>query len=219
MSGLSMYSIFPVGIGVSKNSNLYSESTKKEHEYCMSEVETYMHPQYAFETSTNTRLLTTDSNIRNITKFINKSLQEYSKTILQSNNKMKITQSWLSKHDEIPQVTYAHRHPNSVISGVYYIEADPKVHAGLTFSKDLGYGQTFIQHHADPELEDDSNPYAAQEQTVPADKGTLILFPSWLNHTVVGKQVAKPRCSIAFNTWFEDEIGNDKLFTQLGKVI
>lgn len=211
-----MFGLFPMGVGIMVNEDI----PMHEHEYLMNDVKIYKHEFYPFETSVDPRLLTNDDNIPNIRNFIETSLQEYALIMLQTRNKMKITMSWLVKHDyDVPQYVFPHRHPNSVISGIYYVEADPNENSGLMFLKDLGYGQTYIQHHADPDLEDPSNPYAAHQQTVPVKTGTLILFPSWANHMVPHTGENKsPRCGIAFNTWFEDGIGDDALFTTLGKI-
>ena len=211
-----MVDLFPMGVGIMINDNI----PVHEHEYLMNGVEIYKHDGYGFETSVDPRLLTNDDNIPNIRNFIETSLQEYALIMHQSHNKMKITMSWLAKHDyDIPQYLFPHRHPNSVISGVYYVKADPNEHSGLTFVKDLGYGQTYVQHHADPDLEDPSNQYAVHQATVPVKTGTLVLFPSWANHLVPHTGDNKsPRCCISFNTWWEDGIGIDSLFTTLGKI-
>jgi hypothetical protein len=211
---LQMFGLFPMGVGVVYNKDIPEE----EHSYLMNDLETYRHEIYPFDTSVNTEVLSTDINIPKIKSFITESLNEYSKIMTQSHTKLKFTQAWLVKHSgNTNQYLYEHRHPNSIISGVYYINAKEKKHTGLTFNKDLSHGQAFIQNHHDDDLVDPSNMYAAHTVTIPAVTGVLLLFPSWANHTVpMSPPADEMRCSIAFNTWFDGEIGDKKMFTHLG---
>lgn len=62
-----------------------------------------------------------------------------------------------------------HTHPNSVVSGVYYIESNGQG-SPLVF-----YNQNSVQHFKN---------YATYSSAVESYEGRLILFPSWLLHGV-----------------------------------
>lgn len=87
-----------------------------------------------------------------------------------------------------------HYHGNSVLSGVYYLAADPKTSAPLIFEK--------------PEI--NSAPYiaiAAKEQTIftanriayPSETGICYLFPSQIKHGYDTPSRGGERISLAFN--------------------
>jgi hypothetical protein len=85
-----------------------------------------------------------------------------------------------------------HRHPGSVVSGVIWI--------------DLPEGS--------PDLEfwDPTNPLRMLEQpvmehtlTAGATEGTLVLWPSWLEHQTIPSESEKPRISISFNCLYDNE--------------
>jgi uncharacterized protein (TIGR02466 family) len=88
-----------------------------------------------------------------------------------------------------------HHHPNNFLSGVYYVR--------------VGAGSNTIQFH-DPrpqvrvirppvrELTGEN----ADMAVVQVDPGTLLLFPSWLEHSVPPNQGLETRISISFNLMF-----------------
>jgi hypothetical protein len=57
--------------------------------------------------------------------------------------------------------------------------------------------------------------YNAERWWYPADVGTLLLFPSQLEHSVPEVEGDKDRYSISFNTFFKGAIGNSKERTEL----
>jgi uncharacterized protein (TIGR02466 family) len=86
-----------------------------------------------------------------------------------------------------------HVHPGANISGVYYVAAPPST---LEIGKDDGKISFY-----DPRPRANMNQLAAQitrrrEAPVPGD---MVLFPSWLEHSVAAFQGAGERICIAFN--------------------
>jgi uncharacterized protein (TIGR02466 family) len=89
----------------------------------------------------------------------------------------------------------AHSHPNNFLSGVYYVHVDP--------------GADRINFH-------DPRPQAAvirppvveltaentDQVVVPVRSGTLLLFPSWLVHSVEANPNDAERISVSFNVMF-----------------
>ncbi len=104
-----------------------------------------------------------------------------------------IVHAWLNR---APEGGYQrmHFHGNSVVSGVYYLRADPKRSAPLMFEK--------------PEV--NASPYiaiAARRQTIftanrvayPSETGICYLFPSQIKHGYETPSRGGERISLAFN--------------------
>ncbi|MEH2060702.1 MAG: TIGR02466 family protein [Nostoc sp.] len=85
-----------------------------------------------------------------------------------------------------------HDHPNSLLSGVYYIKS-PKDCGGLFF-RDPRLGAHRI---LPPYLE--FTPWTMPSVTYKPVEGTMIIFPSWLTHGVEPNLRDEERVSISFN--------------------
>ncbi len=90
----------------------------------------------------------------------------------------------------------AHCHPNNFLSGVYYVSA-PKGGDSITFHDPRPQPNVFMPPTV--ELTNDN----AGKVTIGVKTGTLVVFPSWLIHSVEPSQASSTRTSIAFNIMFE----------------
>lgn len=115
-----------------------------------------------------------------------------------------ICQSW-ANYSEPGQFHHAHRHQNSLISGVFYVQCNPD--DKIQFLRD-GYQQ--LQIH--PET---WNLYNAVSWWLPVNEGLLLLFPSDTIHEVPTVQGDRVRISIAFNTFPSGMIGTPAKLTRL----
>ena len=111
-------------------------------------------------------------------------------------NGYKFTQSWISfKHPN--QHHSIHSHPNSIISGVFYYghyENDTPV---IEFHKSkIGVNTQLLSpnHQPNPDY-----PFSYEKTTISPSPGLLILFPSFLNHSVPLNTTNRVRKSLAFN--------------------
>jgi uncharacterized protein (TIGR02466 family) len=116
-----------------------------------------------------------------------------------------LTQSW-ANYTEAGQYHHKHAHPNSVVSGVFYPQANKEVDK-IYFYKD-GYERIKV-----PAAE--YNPYNSESWWFEVGAGDLILFPSHLTHMVKTKEDKNTRISIAFNTFLKGYIGSDESLTGL----
>ena len=86
-----------------------------------------------------------------------------------------------------------HLHPNSVISGTYYVST-PRGCAGLKFED-----PRLSRFMAAPPRTADPAHSNRIHVTYPAEAGRVTLFESWLRHEVASNPVNRERISISFN--------------------
>ena len=153
-----------------------------------------------------------DNNILNskemkkIKQFIEKSVKEYFKNIYQPKNNVEpyITQSWCNYTKE-GQFHHKHAHPNSFISGVFYVQAD------RTKDKIYFYKEEYKQIKIPAK---EYNFFNSESWWFETGTNDLVIFPSNLNH-MVEKVVGKERISLSFNTFLKGCIGEDVELTGL----
>lgn len=199
--------IFPTPIGFSYNERLgVDEMHGLEHEWILNQPFEY-HSEYEMHVSKNKFMITT-SPLTQLHEFLETELNEYSKKTLGTDQRLSITQSWCTKHENSIEKTFAHVHQNSIISGVYYLQADENSE-GITFHKNTDYNDRYITWKTNDDL---MKKYYWNWRwcKFPVKTGLLILFPSHLKHEVNGiTQNNSLRCSLAFNSWFTDPIGSE----------
>jgi len=112
-----------------------------------------------------------------------------------------ITQSWLN-FTEKNQHHHEHHHPNSIVSGVIYLNADEQKDK-ITFSR---RERTMIE--LDYEI---LNKFNAPFWDFPIKTGDVILFPSTLGHMVTISTSDDTRISLAFNVFIKGILGNNNI--------
>jgi uncharacterized protein (TIGR02466 family) len=117
-----------------------------------------------------------------------------------------ITQSWLN-YTETNQYHHKHEHPNSLVSGVFYINCNEE------FDK-IKFFKKFNYQIIKPEVKD-WNIWNSESWWFPVKTGDVILFPSSLTHMVETKQGDNTRISLAFNVFIKGTVGNNKNLTEL----
>ena len=134
-------------------------------------------------------------------------VQDYFNKVLSFKDKVTpyITQSWLN-YTELNQYHHKHEHPNSLVSGVFYINCHEEFDKIKFFKK----GYLMIK----PEIKD-WNLYNSESWWFPVKTGDIILFPSSLTHMVETKQGDNTRISLAFNVFIKGTIGINKELTEL----
>ena len=192
--------LFPTAVGFSK---LGRDLTVSELEFIIGQV------RYPNEgnTTSKTRKLLKSVELTEIREFIEDAMLEYFKSVHAPKFDVTpyITQSW-SNYTEPGQYHHKHAHPNSIISGVFYPQADRESDR-IYFYKD-GYERIKL-----PAAE--YNPHNSESWWFEVGAGDLILFPSHLTHMVQTKEDDNTRISIAFNTFLKGYIGSDESLTGL----
>ena len=142
-----------------------------------------------------------------IKKELDKRIHDYFNKVLLTTDDVVpyITQSWLN-FTEKNQYHHKHKHPNSLVSGVFYINCHKELDK-IKFFKD---GYKMIK----PEIKD-WNLWNSESWWFPVKTGDIILFPSSLTHMVENKEGDNTRISLAFNVFIKGTIGNNKSLTEL----
>ena len=123
------------------------------------------------------------------------------------------SQSWVSY--KMPnQLHTIHTHPNSLISGVfYYGEYDSDIPA-IKFHRPIFSNSV---SYLSPKYQADrrKSQYAWDTFSVNPSEGLLILFPSYVAHSVPLNTSNKVRKSLAFNIMSKGRIGDENTLTEL----
>ena len=138
-------------------------------------------------------------------------IADYCKEAYSITNKveMYITQSW-ANHTKPTEWHHAHKHSNSIVSGVFYIETndDDKI----SFLQANSMNPIVTYYHLPFQ---DYTAYNGATWWMPSIKGRLYLFPSILEHEVAKVEGNKDRWSISFNTFMRGELGEKMSLTHL----
>jgi len=149
--------------------------------------------------------LTKHEQLKNLTSFFKECIDDYCNTIINSDQRLVITQLWGNRNPKGSK-HHEHVHPNSIISGVFYLRQDPKL-PPIQFSKSNQEAMKL-----DPRK---YNTYNAETFLLPCTSGELILFPSNLRHSVPVNMGEEERISLSFNTFSVDALGSEENLTHL----
>ena len=191
--------VFPTPVQIYK----YEDSIEKELKY----IESVEWKQQVANANFKTKdsYLTKHEQLKNIVSFFKECIDDYCNTIINSDQRLVITQLWGNRNPKGSK-HHEHVHPNSILSGVFYLRQDPKL-PPIQFSKS--------NQHAiklDPRK---YNTYNAETFLLPCTSGELILFPSNLRHSVPVNMGEEERISLSFNTFSVDALGSEENLTHL----
>jgi len=186
--------------------------TKLERNFSESEI--------LFFNSQRNKVVKNEGNVTSLDNYILKNNQlknlhddliqfvnDYFNKIIQTKNNITpyITQSWLN-YTKKGEKHHSHKHPNSMVSGVLYINAN----------KDLDSIKFENKKHKQIELETlNFNLFNAITWSFEVETFDIILFPSHLSHRVDTKEGENERISLAFNVFIKGTIGDNLTLTEL----
>jgi uncharacterized protein (TIGR02466 family) len=157
--------------------------------------------------TSNNNYILNEKPFTNIKKELDLRVQDYFEKVMSSTDTITpyITQSWLN-YTETNQFHHKHSHPNSLVSGVFYINCHEE-HDKIKF---------FNDNYKTIKLEVKNwNMWNSESWWFPVKTGDVILFPSSLTHMVETKQGDNTRISLAFNVFIKGTVGNNKNLTEL----
>lgn len=140
------------------------------------------------------RVHTVSSTFMELEKRVDRHVRAYAKALDWDlgGRGLRMTDCWINI---MPHgVTHSlHLHPNSVVSGTYYVST-PKGCAGLKFED-----PRLAALMAAPPRREGASPENRPFITYPAVAGNVTLFESWIRHEVPANPVKSERISISFN--------------------
>ena len=194
--------IFPTPIYLSK---LNRELASKELSFIdKTKLDTYNNEG---NTTSNDNYILNQKPFKNLKQELDLRVQDYFNKVISPSNNITpyITQSWLN-YTETNQYHHKHAHPNSLVSGVFYINCHEE-NDKIKFFNDR---YQIIK----PEVKD-WNIWNSETWWFPVKTGDVIMFPSSLSHMVETKQGHNTRISLAFNVFIKGIVGNNKNLTEL----
>ena len=198
-----IHQLFPEPLYFSKlDRTLSKKELKTINEY---KKNTYKN---AGNTTSNDNYVLENKTLKNLKKDLRTKVIDYFDKIVCTDNSITpyITQSWIN-YTESDQFHHSHSHPNSLVSGVFYISADKKVDS-----------ITFYKANADETIKLEVTKYNifnAKSWWYPVNTGDIILFPSSLEHGVDHKKGNNIRISLSFNVFIKGKIGDKSDLTAL----
>jgi uncharacterized protein (TIGR02466 family) len=195
-----MENLFPIPIGMFKYDEGLTEAQTKFL------VEQPQRPNEG-NTSSEDRYLLKQKKLGSLANFIDKCAHEY---FMATHNpkhdvRLKVTQSWLNWTTP-GQFHHRHAHPNSLISGCFYVSANKETDKIFLYRD--GYQQIKF-----PPV--DWNMYNSESWWFPVGTGDLIFFPSSLIHMVQPVGGEDTRISMAFNFFPVGHVGDENDLTAL----
>lgn len=196
---MNIHNLFPTPVGFF---DIGRELTDEELVF-VRELETRLNTGNTVSTD---HFVLRNPSMTSLRSFIEDSVSEYFKSTInpKHNVSLRITQSWCN-YSERGQYHHKHAHPNSFISGVFYLQTNPD-------DRIYFYRDGWQQIKFPPES---WNAYNSESWWFEALAGRLILFPSSLIHMVPVINGEKVRISLSFNTFPVGSIGDEIDLTAL----
>ena len=151
-----------------------------------------------------------NTKLYNLKEFCEKHIKTYVKEIINPKEgaDFYITQSWLNV-TKPGGSHHRHFHPNSIISGIFYIETveDDKIY----FHSEISKAQATIRFEST-----EYNLWNSDGRFFGVADNVLILFPAWMEHSVQPNEKAtKDRISLAFNVFAKGILGSRQYVNEL----
>lgn len=199
---ITIEALFPTPL---MRTNLGENFSKKEIKF-INECQKNLINNSGNKTSLNNYVLN-NKDLKNLKNKFNNCIKIYFNEIIKPKNKIKpyITQSWINYTEE-NQYHHTHEHPNSFISGVFYIDVDSKTDKINFYRKN----QNLIKIHTE-----DYNIFNSESWWLSIKTGDLVLFPSNLQHSVEIKKNKGIRKSLSFNVFVKGVLGKNKELNEL----
>ena len=176
----------------------YGDISEDELSTCNRYLNNVIPNRYNFVTKENYIL---DKDLPSFKKFFDKCIKKYVEKVIIGEDyyentfndiNFKITQSWINLSVPGSLGHHEHRHSNSFISGVFYVDVDDSY-------DQISFINSFL---ADRDLvigKCKTNCFNSDEWDYPVKNGHLVLFPSYQYHFVKPLKGNKNRISLAFN--------------------
>lgn len=138
-----------------------------------------------------------DKSYTDLINLINLELQKVHESMgFKTNFVTSIQSSWINVNDKY-SYNLKHTHPRSLFSGVYYVQVPEGISGDIIF-----YRENYMLNYIPPYVVEDWNTVNSATISYKSKAGMLLIFPSWLEHSVTTNLTDEDRISISFNTNF-----------------
>ena len=200
----SITGIFPSPVYITKRNSNFDSTEDKEIEEIIKEG---MNDNSFNKTSDNNYIFNTK--LYNLKEFCEEHIKIYVEQVINPKEELDfyITQSWLNV-TRPGESHHTHSHPNSIISGVFYVstEEDDKIY----------FYEPASQKSRIEFVINEFNLWNSKSWFIPTERNNLILFPSWLGHSVEPNEKATTdRISLSFNIFVRGTVGGQDTLSEL----
>ena len=181
-----------------------SELNLEESENIKSIIEEGLRSNAGNKTTINSYIF--EIKLKKIKEFCEQQIKKYVEIVISPSQELEfyITESWINV-TKPGEFHHLHYHPNSIISGVFYVNTVPEDQ--ISFN-DPNYK---VKGHFNFGGQKEYNIWNSAHWWIPVKNNQLILFPSWLEHEVKRVLGDKDRISISFNTFVRGNLGDNQL--------
>ncbi len=128
-------------------------------------------------------------------------LDIYIKNTLDCKQEFYITNSWIAR-SKPGESHHVHFHPNSIVSGVLYLQAFENcgniiLHHKSSLRQNFDFSYDLNSY----------NIFNSQTWRYSVKTGNILIFPSWVNHSVEENRSDKDRIILGFNTFVRGAFG------------
>lgn len=192
---MQIHNLFPIPVARFEYLN---KITKKQ----LSVVNNIEYTQNLLNTMSVNKHVLDITEFEDLKTFSNHCVLEYFKKVMgvPSTIKPYITISWINITNKAGG-HHKHTHPNSILSGVFYIQT--------TNEDRLHFDRSEINNQISLAVPTQYTELNSQSWWVPATQNVLYIFPSSLAHYVEAINTDSTRISLSFNTFVTGTIGND----------
>lgn len=148
-------------------------------------------------------------NLSTIKKIIDSHVLEYQQNVCGIEiQQFYVTDSWIAitppggKH-------IVHNHPNSLLSGVFYVDVPDQSSINFYVESQLFKNFKFCFDYAK------LTAHNKQLVNIPVQQSDIVIFPSWVDHSVDTNNSDRERIIIGFNCFVQGNFGNDRYPTRL----
>lgn len=206
---LDMFPIPLVKMNLGKKFKKEFDSLKKEEEH---PSDRNMGSTHHFSTN---KYILNDPRFINLKNFICEQTTKFIRNKMNVDGECLLTQSWVNWNYP-NEHTQQHIHPNSIASGVLYLEATDSNNV-IVFHK--LYAQT-TRNFIDPKPFNPANPdrekkYTDSTMPINLKNGDFIIFPSYLPHSVPPNRSNQKRISLAYNSLTKHKCGSYGRITEI----
>jgi len=135
-------------------------------------------------------------------QFLQQQIDEYAQNVCGVSDKFYITNSWIARNPTGID-HHRHNHPNSIFSGVYYLKANENT-APITLHAESPIFKKFLLDYHYKEY----NLFNSNDWSFPVKTGSLIIFPSWVDHSSSVNESPHDRTLLGFNSFVRGKFGD-----------